>query len=75
MLKICCVIVFLCVLALKTSDAFLGYNRAMDIRHSYDSKLYLFGNAPEPAKNNNPAKKDGGMFGGVGTVLQPYTCY
>lgn len=30
---------------------------------------YLFGN-PEPPKGNSPAKKDGGMFGGMGNLME-----
>ena len=34
------------------------------------TQRYLFGNTPEPPKTNNaPAKKDGGLFGGMGNIM------
>jgi hypothetical protein len=37
---------------------------------SSSSRLHLFGNTPEPPKSNNtPAKKDGGLFGGMGNIM------
>ena len=46
----------------------LAYNRPSLAPKRAVTSRNLFGN-PEPSKDNAPAKKDGGMFGGMGNLM------
>ena len=63
MLKLC-IVLFLIVITISSS--FFINNNNIGLRSS--TQRYLFGNAPEPSKAT-PEKKDGGLFGGMGNIM------
>eukprot|EP01031_Cornospumella_fuschlensis_P035864 gene35864-43501_t len=57
----------LLIVFVASAEAFGTFPRIM--HHSSISRRFLFG-SPEPPKNNAPAKKDGGLFGGMGNMME-----